>query len=196
MGNQNPPSVIEIHPPFSDYSDIISFIELYRLFEQTIYSAYPNVQILIENRCGSIYKGGKFIISKHDDLEVLCQQIEKNNLKLRIAYDIPQIYTAYNVKKPDMYIDILKGTQSLRPFIAGVHFWGKRKSPTGCKVAHCGDLNSYFENDILLKNQFLSQFVNCFNDNVNRKMVLEVNSGHDDMISIISDLRQAGVQFM
>lgn len=196
VGDQTPPSVIEIHPPFSDYTDMKGFVKAYSVFEQAISLAYPQTQILIENRCGSIYRGGKFIISKHKDIEDLCRQIEKNDLKLKLAYDIPQIYTAHNVKKAEMYIDLLKKARSLRAFIGGVHLWGKKKSSTGRKVAHCGDLNSYFEYNETVKREFLLEFTKCFDDNTVRKMVLEVNSGNDDILSIIEDLRQVGIKFI
>ena len=59
-----PPSVIEIHPPFSDYSDLDVFIDLYKVFDEKIRNYFPDVVILIENRSGTSYSGGKFILSK------------------------------------------------------------------------------------------------------------------------------------
>lgn len=189
------PAVIEIHPPFSDYTDMDGFVESYTVFEQMMAMVYPETEILIENRCGSIYRGGRFILSKHDDIQRLCERIETKNLKLKIAYDIPQIYTAHHAEEPYMYGRLLDMAQPLRKHIGGVHLWGKRKYPTGRKVAHCGDLNSYFEYDDAKKRMFLSAFTRCFDDGVIRKMVLEVNSGNDDLLSIIKDLRHAGVEF-
>ena len=83
-----------------------------------------------------------------------------------------------------------------REQIGGVHLLGKRKSETGRKVAHCGDLNSYFENDIAVKEAFLQAFYNTFDDGVLRKMVLEVNSGNDGLLSIVADLRNIGISFI
>jgi hypothetical protein len=196
LAGANVPEVIEVHPPFTDYCTFDSFIESYTAFETTVLDRYPNVNILIENRCGSVYRGGKFLISKLSELEKLCNLIVQNNLRLKIAYDVPQIYTAHNVKKPEQYIELLQKTMTFRQHIGGVHLWGKRKSKSGRLVAHCGDLNSYFEEDNDLKDQFLQTFNKCFNDDITRKMVLEVNSGNDDLLSIINDLRDNEIVFV
>ena len=76
-----------------------------------------------------------------------------------------------------------------------MHLWGKKLSSTGRKVAHCGDLNTYF-GDPEVKKHFLQAFKGCFDDGTTRKMVLEVNSGNEDMLSIISDLKSVGIAFM
>ena len=196
LANERIPEVIEIHPPFSDYCDFDSFIKNYTVFEKLVLEKYPDVIILIENRCGSVYHGGKFLISKNRDVEELCCRIVENNLRLKIAYDIPQIYTAHNVKKPEQYTDLLRQIVKFRDCIGGVHLWGKRKSETGRKVAHCGDLNSYFDNNIKIKTEFLKEFCNVFDDGIVRKMVLEVNSGNDDLLSIVEDLKSVSVKFI
>ena len=190
------PSVIEVHPPFTDYCDFDSFIRCYRVFEDLILERYPSVELLIENRCGSIYHGGKFLVSKNKDVEKLCNLIVQHNLRLKVAYDVPQIYTAHNVKKDTQYIDLLHQAIDFRQQIGGVHLWGKRKSDTGRKVAHCGDFDSYFENNKEIKEEFLKEFNNTFDDGTVRKMVLEVNSGNDDLLSIVEDLRSTGVRFV
>lgn len=158
--------------------------------------ALPGTEILVENRCGSIYRGGKFIISKQKDMEELCEYVERNGLKLKIAFDIPQLYTAHNAQTQDKYIHLMELMELLRPHIGGVHLWGKRKSPTGRRVSHCGDLNSYFENDNIVKTAFLRAFMKCFDDGIARKLVLEVNSGDGDLLSIIKDLQGSGVEFI
>lgn len=195
LAGDTAPTVIEVHPPFTDYADFDSFIGSYRVFEEAVLERYPDVTILIENRCGSVYKGGKFLVSKLPEVEALCNLIEQHNLCLKIAYDVPQIYTAHNVKKPNQYLELLEKTESFRQHIGGVHLWGKRKSTSGRKVSHCGDLTSYFEGDISVKDQFLKQFNACFDDGITRKMVLEVNSGNEDLLSIVNDLRDNGVVF-
>ena len=196
MEGREPPCVIEIHPPFSDYTDMQGFVESYSRFENRIATVYPQTEILLENRCGSIYRGGRFVVSKVENMEELCRHIEESGLKLKIACDIPQIYTAHNVKKDDAYIRLLERIKELRAYIGGVHLWGKKRTPQGRKVAHCGDLNSYFEGNAALKEAFLSAFAECFGDGVVRKMVLEVNSGQEDMSSILEDLRGVGVSFI
>ena len=189
------PSVIEIHPPFNDYADLTSFIESYSLFEEKICSQFPNVEIMIENRCGSVYHGGKFILSKMKDVAALCECIETKDLKLRMAFDVPQIYTAHNASSEDEYLSLLREAKTFRRFIGGVHLWGKSYSSTGRRVSHCGDLNSYF-GDQVIKENFLEAFADCFNDETSRKMVLEVNSGNDDLSSIVSDLLLVGINFV
>lgn len=189
------PSVIEIHPPFNDYSSISEFIKAYSKFEEKIKEGFPDVEILIENRCGSVYRGGKFIISKVEDVTSLCEAIEKNGVQLKIAYDVPQIYTAHNARSEEDFINLLKETKQVRKLIGGVHLWGKRLSANGRKVAHCGDLNSYF-GDSEVKSHFLYALKDCFDDDVVRKMVLEVNSGNEDLLSIIADLTRVGIAFV
>lgn len=189
------PSVIEIHPPFNDYADMTGFVESYSLFEERICSQFPNVEIMIENRCGSVYHGGKFILSKINDVAALCKCIETKDLKLRIAFDVPQIYTAHSASSEDKYLSLLREAKAFRRFIGGVHLWGKSYSSTGRRVSHCGDLNSYF-GDQVIKENFLEAFADCFNDDFSRKMVLEVNSGNDDLSSIVSDLLSVGINFI
>ncbi|MBE6752915.1 MAG: hypothetical protein E7559_00940 [Ruminococcaceae bacterium] len=190
------PHVIEVHPPFTDYATFDSFLLSYTVFEDAILDRFPKVSILIENRCGSVYKGGRFLISKLSETEQLCNLIVQNGLRLKIAYDVPQIYTAHNVKKTDKYIELLEATTPIREQIGGVHLWGKRRSESGRLVAHCGDLTSYFSGDTELKMQFLQAFKDCFDDGVTRKMVLEVNSGNEDLLSIINDLVNSGITFV
>lgn len=195
LAAENDPAVIEVHPPFNDYTDWNGFIKNYSVFEDHVLSCYPDVCMLIENRCGSLYHGGRFLISKAGEVETLCDLIVQHDLALKVAYDIPQIYTAHNAKMQSQFIDLLSRAESIRGQIGGVHLWGKRRSESGRKVAHCGDLTSYFENDMETKNLFLREFSRVFDDGVSRKMVLEVNSGNDDLRTIISDLQEIGVVF-
>lgn len=189
------PEIIEIHPPFSDYTTLDDFIKNYAVFESIILDSYPQVEILIENRCGARYTGGTFLLSKTPDIYKLADLVEKNKLSLKMAYDVPQIYTAHNPKNDKEYLDILNSVKDARHFIGGVHLWGKKLGSTGRPTAHSGDLNTYFEND-KLKNDFLNAFYELFNDDVIRKMVLEVNSGPSDLLSIINELVNVGVRFV
>jgi len=195
VGTAPAPKVIEVHPPFSDYTNMQGFVQSYTVFESLIKELYPNVVLLIENRCGSVYHGGKFILSKVSDIESLGEQIYAHNLALRVAYDVPQIYTAHNAKTEKQFTSLLEQTKPLTGCIGGVHLWGKRISESGRKVAHCGNLNTYFAN-ASIKDAFLDSFVDCFNDDSIRKMVLEVNSGNEDLLSIVSDLVSKGTQFV
>ena len=47
-----------------------------------------------------------------------------------------------------------------------------------------------------MKEKFLQQFGKTFDDGITRKMVLEVNSGNKDLLSIVSDLRRNNVSFL
>ncbi len=132
------------------------------------------------------------MISKAPEVEILCNLIEEHNLRLKVAYDVPQIYTAHNANKPEQYISLLQQAEKIREYIGGVHLWGKRLVT---RAAHYGDLTSYFENDLETKEQFLQQFGRTFDDGIIRKMVLEVNSGNEDLLSIVSDLQRNGVTF-
>lgn len=195
VGSAPPPKVIEIHPPFQDYTNIDDFITNYAIYESVIKSIYPDVEILLENRCGSRYRGAKFLISTVFDLLMLCEQIEKNNLSLKIALDIPQIFTAYHANTEKDYFEILLQTREFRQYIGGIHLWGKTNSANGRRIAHQGDLNTYFQNTEI-KNAFLALFRDIFSDNTVRKMVLEVNSNNHDLCSIIHDLQRVGIQFL
>lgn len=194
-GSGPAPKVIEIHPPFNDYTDIVGFIKSYSIFEAKIKERFPEVEILVENRCGSVYHGGKFVVSKVKDVAALCDAIDKAGVQLKVAYDVPQIYTAHNAKNENEFIRLLEESKSFRGFVGGVHLWGKSVSSTGRKVSHCGDLNSYF-GDQAIKEHFLQAFKDCFDDGVVRKMVLEVNSGNADLQSIVADLRSVGICFV
>lgn len=190
------PAVIEIHPPFSDYCDMESFIDRFCIFESIIHDRYPDTEILIENRCGSVYRGGRFLISKYPDVAALCDQICRLGLRLKIAYDIPQLYTAHNSRTRREYAELIYRTKEIRSFIGGVHLWGKKRADGGRLISHCGDLTSYFSGDTETKAVFLDAFCDCFSDGCCRKMVLEVNSSNEDLSSIISDLCGAGVRFV
>lgn len=194
-GSGPAPKVIEIHPPFNNYTDIAGFIKSYSAFEAKIKERFPEVDILVENRCGSVYHGGKFVVSKVKDIDALCEAIEKAGVQLKVAYDVPQIYTAHNAKTEDEYIRLLKESRRFRSLIGGVYLWGKSISSTGRKVSHCGDLNSYF-GDQAIKEHFLQAFKDCFDDGVVRKMILEVNSGNADLQSIVADLQSVGICFV
>lgn len=195
VGSKSDPAVIEIHPPFNDYSDISRFIKIYSFFEEKVKDRFPETEILIENRCGSVYRGGKFVISKLADLSNLCELIETTGLSLKVAYDVPQVFTAHQANKEESFVKLIEETKLLRKHIGGVHLWGKKLSKTGRKVSHCGDLDSYF-GDAAIKNHFLQTFKDCFDDGIVRKMVLEVNSGNDDLQSIIRDLKNTDVEFI
>lgn len=192
--------IIEIHPPFNDYCPTVDhFIEIYKIFEERILSVFPGVEILIENRFGSLYKGGKFLVAKNADIISLSEAIEINNLNLRIVLDLPQLFTSHiksmkiAEKNISLILDPLSNSVS---YIKGIHIWGKRRNEKGRWVAHQGNLNSYFDNNAILKKRFMAEVRKLFKDNVKRYFVPEVNSSDNDLKSIIMDFKKEGFQFV
>ena len=57
-------------------------------------------------------------------------------------------------------------------------------------------LQSYFDDDEEVINAFLKDFLELFADGQKRKLVLEVNSSNEDLLSIVNDLSSAGVEFV
>jgi len=190
------PRIIEIHPPFSDYSNIKSFIDFYRQFEQKLETLFPEAIILIENRCGTRYSGGNFIVSSIEQVLELTNEIDKQNIRLKITLDIPQLFTAHNITRVDMMYDLFKKLKTIRHFIIGIHLWGKSKNNRGVRVAHVGDLNSFFNGDTAFKEEFLEYMYDVFNDKIHRFFVPEVNSNSEDLHSIVNDLLKTGFRFM
>jgi len=138
-----------------------TFLQNYSVFEKKVLERYAQTELLIENRSGTVYRGGRFLISKLSDVKALCHKIEQEGLKLRATFDIPQIYTAHQVKADEVHLTLFDETAEIRQFIGGVHLWGKRKAAAGRSMAHMGDLNTYFGNEDL-KVRFLNHFCSCF----------------------------------
>lgn len=190
--------VIEIHPPFSDYSNLESFIENYFEFEVRIKKIIPNVNILIENRSGSMYRGGKFIIRDLKNLFQLSKLIEQANLDLRITLDIPQLFTAHRITeiRIDEMKKLIQALYIIRHNILGLHLWGKKKSKNGRTIAHSGNLDTFFSYNKGAKEIFLYEILCLFNDNVERYFVPEVNSTSKDLNDIVLDLKSVGFHFV
>lgn len=195
-----PPEIIEIHPPFDDYcSSFTEFFEVYEVFEKIIKKEYPNVKIFIENRCGTFYKGGKFIISKCKTIIDFLQELESRNLQLKLVLDYPQVFSAEAIKMDDIKLKkIIEFNKKLKPYIkyvGGFHLWGKRKSSTGRWTSHTGDLNTFFSGNNLLKEEFIKSIIDTFNDEIVRYFVPEVNSSEEDLQSIVYDLLKFNINF-
>lgn len=200
VGNNIPPKIIEIHPPFNDYCKNFSlFFDIYEEFEKIISAELPNTNIFIENRCGTFYKGGKFIISNGKSIIQFLQELEVRKLRLKLVLDYPQVFSAESIKMDDIKLKkIIEFNNNIKPYIShigGFHLWGKRKSQTGRWTSHTGDLNTFFSNNNLLKDEFISSVVNTFGDNDIRFFVPEVNSSEEDLQSIIFDLLKYDVKF-
>lgn len=188
----NPPTIIEIQPPFNDYCSLDEFAERYNIFEKKIHSVYPDTLIVVKNRSGTVYPGGRFLIGKATEIVDFCNIIKTQKINLGIVLDFPQLLTAesinsikFDVKKYQAAIDIILQRQD---FIKGIHLWGKKKSTTGRWVAHAGNLDTYFDNNTKIKEIFISGIQRICSDGARRFLVLEVNSGADDLGRILSDL--------
>lgn len=200
VGNSIPPEIIEIHPPFNDYcKELSTFFGIYEEFEKIILAKFPTVNIFIENRCGTFYKGGKFIISNGKSIIQFLQELQSRKLKLKLVLDYPQVFSAEAIKMDDINLKkIIIFNDNIKPYISyigGIHLWGKRKSQTGRWTSHTGDLNTFFSNNDLLKDEFISSIINTFNDNEARFFVPEVNSSEKDLQSIIYDLLKYDINF-
>lgn len=193
---QHAPSVIEVHPPFDDYCDVQAFVERYKVFEEMIHSAWPGVPIVIENRAGSVYRGGKFVLRKAVDIVRLSHLIISENVDLGIVLDFPQLLTGENIRPDrfdkDKYKNIINLIYPYREYIKGIHIWGKKKSVNGRWVAHNGNLDDLFPVKEE-KELFLKGIKAICNDGRTRFLVPEVNSGAEDLASVVRDvLRSQG----
>lgn len=188
------PVVIEIHPPFNDYSTIDTFLDNYKEFEKIILNKWPGVEIVLENRSGTEYRGGRFLISRISDLKDFVNKINETSLRLNIALDIPQLFTAHGGPANFNTENIRNFLLDLNPIIhrvRSIHLWGKKG-----KVPHVGDLNDYFNDDHSKKTVFLSTLVELLGDGRPRYFVPEVNSKSEHLQSIVSDLEDAGINFV
>lgn len=200
IGNNIPPEIIEVHPPFNDYCPNFScFFDIYEVFEKKILRKYPSVNIFIENRCGTFYKGGKFLISNCKSIIDFLNELKSRDIRLKLVLDYPQVFSAEAIKmdsiKINKIIDFNKNINTYIDYIGGFHLWGKRKSSKGRWTPHTGNLNIFFSNDNLLKSEFINSVKTTFDDNKARYFVPEVNSGEDDLQSIVNDLLQFNVIF-
>lgn len=185
------PKVLEIHPPFNDYCDIEQFIERYVIFENIIHNVYSDIEIVIENRAGSVYQGGRFIISKAKDIVLLCSAIKEKNINLGVVLDFPQLLTAEQIKTEDFnkekYSLLIDTIFPYCDIIKGIHIWGKKKSASGRWVAHNGTLDTYITNSAD-KVEFLRGIKKICSDEKRRFLVPEVNSGENDFKAVVLDL--------
>lgn len=186
------PKTIEIHPPFNDYCTLDEFIDRYCIFEKKIHAVYPDALIVIENRAGAVYRGGKFLIGKAKEIASLCEQIVQRSINLGLVLDFPQLLTAEGIDpakfKAEKYNTAIDALLPYRDLIKGIHIWGKKKSATGRWVAHAGNLDTYFLGDSSVKQAFIDGINRICEDGARRFLVPEVNSGADDLAKIIESL--------
>jgi hypothetical protein len=212
IGSNIPPEVLEIHPPFNDYcGSFDQFLGIFKVFYKKFKRNYPTTTIVIENRFGTRYKGGKFILSTCDNIVKFCEILsnpKNSSIDLKIVLDYPQIFSAEtklekNVENwmgsnPLQLVEkIIKFNLDIKKYkelIGGFHMWGKLKSGNRW-IPHAGDLDTFFSNNKLLKKKFLKSVSSTFNDGIARYFVPEVNSGEDDLHYIVKDMKKAGFSF-
>lgn len=222
--DEKSPEVIEVHPPFDDYTENMEdFVHIYSIFEDRIRSLFPESLVVIENRYGSQYRGGKFRVSKCGDIIELSQLIKKNNLRLKLVLDFAQLFSSHNMDigrfTKENISSILERISPVRENISSVHLWGKCLGKTGRSVVHTGTLDSYFNglrcDDVKtmdysnldayveyenhgdnLKTHFLTEMKKLLDDNKKRYFVPEVNSREIHLQSIVNDLLNAGFEFV
>ena len=89
-----------------------------------------------------------------------------------------------------MIKEVLEPIRDIRDYVSSTHIWGKDN--TG---VHNADLNTYFNNDQRVKNYFLQEICQLFDDGKARYFVPEVNKTIL-VQSIVNDLRKAGIEFV
>lgn len=191
--------VIEIHPPFDVYCNSLeSFLERYAIFEEEILKAFPTALINIENRCNPSpkRKGGKFVLSSRDDIIKLATLVSGSNLKLKLVVDFPQLFSEHygnRLLTKTMIREVIAPFKDIRDFISGTHIWGININDKW--RPHDADLNIYFDNDQRVKDCFLREICELFDDDKARYFVPEV-SKTSYVHSIVSDLISAGIVFV
>jgi hypothetical protein len=205
------PEVLEIHPPFNDYcTSFNQFMDIFKVFYKKVKSISPETNILIENRFGTRYKGGQFLLSTCSDILEFCELLKKTDIKLKIALDYPQLFSAETGTSKDKenwmgsnplqlvekIISFNQKLENYRELIGGFHMWGKRKGKSGKWAPHMGNLDTFFCKNNELKHKFLSSVYTTFNDGIDRYFVPEVNSSSSDLHSIVNDMEREGFIFL
>jgi len=215
VGSSKPPEILEIHPPFIDYCNSFDdFLDIFKNFQKIFYKEYNNTKVVIENRCGTLYKDeygkeGKFLLSTHNDILKFAEILHKNqDIRLNIVIDYPQIFSAIIIEDSKISMDNLKGAvekitsfnkdlKEYRTVISGLHMWGKQKNKNGKWNSHSGDFDTFFSDNDPLKTDFLDSVFDTFNDDIPRYFVPEVYLGsQEDLHSIVTDMKKAGFIFI
>jgi hypothetical protein len=182
------------------------FLDIFNVFYMQFKEKCPKTTILIENR-GSNW-AGRFLLSRASDVFEFASILRDSDSNLKIVLDYPQIFSAAyissnNEKKKELQqkgilindeilekiILLNRELKKCKEVIGGFHMWGKRKDGNGMWRSHAGNFDDLFSNSDKLKHEFLSSVFSTFNDDITRYFVPEVNSGEDDLKSIVKDMK-------
>jgi len=197
VGNQRPPEIVEVHPPFEQSCPSMErFLELYRKFEEVLREKFPDARIVVENRCGGRGLPGKFLVSTVADTLDLARAIAEQQSTLTIVLDVPQVFTAERLDAVTASAEEIRTLMSrLRPampVVTGLHLWGS----TLRGGSHSADLNEHFGYRQDVKSSFVRDLSSLLDDDRERYFVPEINSGRRDVLeSIVRDLIQGGFRF-
>jgi len=190
VGESEPPTIIEIHPPFvSSLSTLEAFLDVYEVFETAILARFPDCRIVIENRSGTKHPH-RFLLSDAESILALGRALATRSLRLGIAFDVPQMYTQERGSKHLLGIEDVSLLERLAPIgsqIHTLHLWGRGDSGG----AHSGGLDGLFSSGTGAKEACLSVLKRMFEGGRRRHLVLEVTR-QEDLISILEDLGKAG----
>lgn len=191
------PEVIEIHPPFVDYCPSFeAFSERYAVFQNALHKADIDSKVVIENRHGTRYTRGKFLLNRQEDLRQACRALDASGLPLALCLDVPQLFSAHFGPAPRTEDDIdrvLTPLMECRHRIASVHMWGKKRNKRGGMQAHYGTLDTWLGPE--LKRHLLRRLHELLDDDRTRYFVPEVNGSQSDMDALAKDMIEAGFTF-
>jgi len=183
------------------------FLYIFDVFYKQFKEKYKETTIFIENRGSN--RSGRFLLSKPSDVLEFARILSNSNSGLKIVLDYPQLFSAVylstNIKKKKelqqkgIIIDneilekITSFNQKIKKYkelIGGFHMWGKYRDENGNWISHAGNLNTLFSYNDELKQEFLKSVSSTFDDGIARYFVPEVNSGDEDLLSIIDDMKK------
>lgn len=91
------PCVIEVHPPFANYCCLGQFVSRLGAFSAAVHEAFPQTEIVVENRAGTTYKGGAFLMGTAREIAAACSAIRSTGARAGIVLDFPQLLTAEGI---------------------------------------------------------------------------------------------------
>ena len=192
-----PPQVLELHPPFKFYCNIEQFFHRYSIFEAILRQWAPDTLVVIENRFGTSLKTQKntpvpFLLRAYQDFVAVSQALDSSGLRLRFAFDVPQLLSAHRLLvQTQKLVPLLEHMKQIRHNIASIHLWGRIG-----RASHVGTLDTMFAGNATLKAQFLCALYELLDDGRPRYFVPEVNRQNQaDFSAIIQDLLDAGFTF-